>query len=64
MRTHHAHPDPKISLSLMFEPNRFEQVALEAAYQHVVPRIRRATAAATAAESAGRAAREGRRASA
>jgi|MudIll2142460700_1097286.scaffolds.fasta_scaffold241035_2 hypothetical protein len=63
MRTHHAHPDSS-SLNLIFEPNRFEQVALEAAYQHVVPRIRRATAAVAAVDSAGRASREGRRASA
>ena len=50
MRTHHSHPDPKVCLCLVFEPNRLEQVALEAAYQHLVPRVRRATAVVTQAE--------------
>lgn len=43
MRTHRSHPDPKICLRLVFEPNRLEQAALEAVYQRLVPRVRRAT---------------------
>jgi hypothetical protein len=47
MRAHHSHPDPRICLCLVFEPNRLEQAALEAAYQHLVPRLRRAPSVVT-----------------
>ena len=47
MRAHHSHSDPRICLCLVFEPNRLEQAALEAAYQHLVPQVRRATAVIT-----------------
>lgn len=50
MRTHHSHPDPKVCLCLVFEPNRLEQAALEAAYQHLVPRVGRATSVVTQAQ--------------
>ena len=49
MRAHHSHSDPRICLCLLFEPNRLEQAALEAAYQHLVPRVRRATSVVTQA---------------
>lgn len=49
MRTPHSHPDPRVCLCLVFEPNRFEQAALEVAYQHLVPRVRRATSVVTPA---------------
>ena len=49
MRAHHSHPDPRVCLGLVVEPNRLEQAALEAAYQHLVPRVRRATSVVTPA---------------
>ena len=49
MRTHHSHSEPRLCLCLVFEPNRLEQAALEAAYQHLVPQVRRATAVITPA---------------
>lgn len=52
MRTHHSHPSPKFCLGLAFEPNRLEQVALEAAYQRLVPQVRRAMSLVTPSESA------------
>jgi len=61
MRTPHAHPDPGRGIGLVFEPNRFEQAALETAYQYVVPRIQRATAAVTTPEFAAHTPREVRR---
>ena len=47
MRAHHSPPDSRICLCLVFEPNRLEQAALEVAYQHLIPRVRRATAVVT-----------------
>ena len=47
MRAHHSHSDPRICLCLLFEPNRLEQAALEAAYEHLVPRVRRVTSVVT-----------------
>jgi hypothetical protein len=52
MRTHHSHPGPRTCLCLVFEPNRLEQAALEAAYQRLVPRVRRATALVPQSEDA------------
>ena len=49
MRAHHSPPDSGICLCLVFEPNRLEQAALEAAYQHLVPQVRRTTAVVTPA---------------
>ena len=49
MRAHHSPPDSRICLCLVFEPNRLEQAALEAAYQHLVPQVRRATSVVTPA---------------
>lgn len=51
MRTPHSHPDPRVCLCLVFEPNRLEQAALEAAYQHLVPRVRRARSVVTQAQA-------------
>ena len=64
MRTHHAHPDPRVGMNLVFEPTCFEQAALAAAYQHVVPRVRRATAWVTPAAPADKTRRDFRRESA
>jgi hypothetical protein len=51
MKAHRSHPDPQICWCLVFEPNRLEQAALEAAYQHLVPQVRRATAVVTPARA-------------
>lgn len=55
MRTHHSHPDPRVGLCLVFESNRLEQAALEAAYQHLVPRVQRATLRVTSSGQADKA---------
>lgn len=61
MRMHYSHLGPKFCLGLVFEPNRLEQVALEAAYQRLVPQLRRATSLVTPSECADKTTRVVRR---
>lgn len=61
MRRHYSHLGPKFCLGLVFEPNRLEQVALEAAYQRLVPQLRRATSLVTPSECADKTTRVVRR---
>lgn len=55
MKMHPSHPDPLLSLYLVFEPNRLERSALEAAYAQLVPRARRASSPITRPEAASQA---------
>lgn len=61
MKTQQPRKGNIVSLRVVFEPNRLEGISLQAAYERLVPILRRATSVAAKAECRGQATRSPRR---
>jgi hypothetical protein len=63
VKTHQPRKGNIVSLRVVFEPNRLERISLQAAYERLVPIVRRATFPTAKAECQDQATRGPRRAS-
>ena len=61
MKTHQQREGNIVSLRVVFEPNRLERISLQAAYERLVPIVRRARFVSAKAECQGHATRSPRR---
>jgi hypothetical protein len=61
VKTHQPRKGNIVSLRVVFEPNRLERMSLQAAYERLVPILRRATSLTAKAECQGHATRSPRR---
>jgi hypothetical protein len=55
VKTHQPRKGNIVSLRVVFEPNRLERMSLQAAYERLVPTLRRATSLTTKSELQGHA---------
>jgi hypothetical protein len=61
VKTHQPRKGSIVSLRVVFEPNRLERISLQAAYERLVPLLRRATSLTAKAECRFQATRSPRR---